>query len=249
MNPAVPGARLGTLFTLGMGPGDPELLTLKAARILGEAPVVAYFAKAGQRGHARTIAEGRIGTAAEELRFDYPVTVEIPHQDGRYIDAMAGCYAAAAATIAERLGQGRDVALLCEGDPFFYGSSMYLFDRLRDRFPMEIVPGVLGMSGCWGQAQLPMTQGDDVLAVVPGTMAEAALHRALLGVDAAVIMKLGRNLAKVRAVLTALGRAERAVYVERGTMAGARILPLAGIADGAAPYFSMILVPGRQGPR
>jgi precorrin-2/cobalt-factor-2 C20-methyltransferase len=245
----VNAARAGTLFTLGMGPGDPELLTLKAARILGQAPVVAYFAKAGQRGHARGIAEGRIRPNAEELRFDYPVTVEIPHGDGRYIDAMAGCYAAAAAAIALRLESGLDVALLCEGDPFFYGSSMYLFDRLRDRFPMEIVPGVLGMSGCWAEAQTPMTHGDDVLAVVPGTMPEAALHQALLGADAAVIMKLGRNLAKVRAVLTALGRAERALYVERGTMAGSRVLPLAGIADGAAPYFSLILVPGRQGPR
>ena len=144
---------LGTLFTLGMGPGDPELLTLKAARILGQAPVVAYFAKAGQRGHARTIAEGHIGGTAEELRFDYPITVELPRQDGRYIDAMADCYAAAAETIAIRLGGGLDVALLCEGDPFFYGSSMYLFDRLRGRFPMEIVPGVLGMTGCWAQAQ------------------------------------------------------------------------------------------------
>jgi precorrin-2/cobalt-factor-2 C20-methyltransferase len=105
------------------------------------------------------------------------------------------------------------------------------------------------MSGCWAEAHLPMTHGDDVLAVVPGTMTEAALHRALAGADAAVIMKLGRNLTKVRAVLTALGRAERAIYVERGTMAGSRVLPLAGIADGAAPYFSMILVPGRQGPR
>jgi precorrin-2/cobalt-factor-2 C20-methyltransferase len=240
---------LGTLFTLGMGPGDPELLTLKAVRILGTAPVVAYFAKAGQRGHARSIAEGRIPAAAEELRFDYPVTVEIPHGDGRYIDAMAACYAAAADAIARRLERGLDVALLCEGDPFFYGSSMYLFDRLRERFPMEIVPGVLGMSGCWAEARLPMTHGDDVLAVVPGTMTEAALQEALLGVDAAVIMKLGRNLAKVRAVLTALGRADRAIYVERGTMAGSRVLPLAEIADGAAPYFSMILVPGRQGPR
>jgi precorrin-2/cobalt-factor-2 C20-methyltransferase len=239
----------GTLFTLGMGPGDPELLTLKAARILGQAPVVAYFAKAGQRGHARTVAAGRVAAAAEELRFDYPVTVETPHGEARYIDAMADCYAKAADAIALRLVRGLDVALLCEGDPFFYGSSMYLFDRLRDRFRMEIVPGVLGMSGCWAEAQLPMTHGDDVLTVVPGTMTEAALERSLLGGDAAVIMKLGRNLAKVRAVLTALGRADRAVYVERGTMAESRVLPLAEIADGAAPYFSMILVPGRQGPR
>jgi precorrin-2/cobalt-factor-2 C20-methyltransferase len=239
----------GTLFTLGMGPGDPELLTLKAARILGQAPIVAFFAKAGQRGHARAIAEGHIRAGAEELRFDYPMTIEIPRDDARYADAMAGCYAAAAAAIAARLARGLDVALLCEGDPFFYGSSMYLFDRLRDRFPMAIVPGVLGMSGCWAEAGVPMTHGEDVLSVVPGTMTEAALHRALLGTDAAVIMKLGRNLAKARAVLTALGRADRAVYVERGTMAGSRVMPLAEVADGAAPYFSLILVPGRQGPR
>ncbi len=241
--------RLGRLFTLGMGPGDPELLTLKAARILGAAPVVGYFAKAGERGHARSIAEGHISAAAEELRFDYPVTVEIPHSDARYADAMAACYAAAAEAIAARLEQGLDVALLCEGDPFFYGSSMYLFDRLRDRFPMEIVPGVPGMSGCWAAAQLPMTHGDDVLAVVPGTMTAVGLRGALCAADAAVIMKLGRNLAKVRAVLTELGRAERAVYVERGTMPSARILPLSEIAEDAAPYFSMILVPGRQGAR
>jgi precorrin-2/cobalt-factor-2 C20-methyltransferase len=239
----------GTLFTLGMGPGDPELLTLKAARILGQAPVVAFFAKSGQRGHARAIAEGHIRVGAEELRFDYPMTVEIPRDDARYADAMAECYAAAAAAIAARLGRGLDVALLCEGDPFFYGSSMYLFDRLRDRFPNAIVPGVLGMSGCWAEAGLPMTHGEDVLSVVPGTMTEAALHRALLGTDAAVIMKLGRNLAKARAVLTALGRADRAVYVERGTMAGSRVMPLAEVADGTAPYFSLILVPGRRGPR
>jgi len=239
----------GTLYTLGMGPGDPELITVKAARILAAAPVVAFFAKAGQRGHARSIADGHIAATAEELRFDYPMTTEVSHKDGRYVDAMAACYAAAAETIAARLERGEDVALLCEGDPFFYGSSMYLFDRLRDRFPMEIVPGVLGMSGCWAEARLPMTYGDDVLAVLPGTMTEADLHRHLQGADAAVIMKLGRNLPKVRAVLTALGRAERAIYCERGTMAGSRILPLAEIADGGAPYFSMILVPGRQRAR
>jgi precorrin-2/cobalt-factor-2 C20-methyltransferase len=239
----------GTLFTLGMGPGDPELVTRKAARILGAAPVVAYFAKAGRVGHARGIAEGMIAPEAEELRFDYPMTTEISPHDGRYVDAMAACYAAAADALAERLAAGLDVALLCEGDPFFYGSSMYLFDRLRDRFATEIVPGVLGMSGCWAEARLPMTHGDDVLAVLPGTMTAEALAGHLAGADAAVIMKLGRNLPKVRAALQAAGRADRAVYVERGTMAGSRIQPLREKTDDAAPYFSLILVPGRQGPR
>jgi precorrin-2/cobalt-factor-2 C20-methyltransferase len=239
----------GTLFTLGMGPGDPELVTRKAARILGAAPVVAYFAKAGRVGHARGIAEGMIAPEAEELRFDYPMTTEISPHDGRYVDAMAACYAAAAETLAKRLAAGLDVALLCEGDPFFYGSSMYLFDRLRDRFATEIVPGVLGMSGCWAEARLPMTHGDDVLTVLPGTMAAEALAGHLAGADAAVIMKLGRNLPKVRAALETAGRADRAVYVECGTMAGSRIQPLPEKTDDAAPYFSLILVPGRQRPR
>lgn len=239
----------GRLITLGMGPGDPELITVKAARILGAVPVIAFFAKAGRQGHARSIAGGYLSAGVEELRFDYPVTVEIPHTDPRYIGAMTACYDRAAETIRARLEAGQDVALLCEGDPFFYGSSMYLFDRLRERFPMQVVPGVLGMTGCWAQAQAPMTHGDDVLSVVPGTMPEAELMEALRRTDAAVVMKLGRNLAKVRRVLAALGRAERAIYAERGTMDDSRILPLAEIADGAAPYFSMILVPGRQGPR
>lgn len=239
----------GRLYTLGMGPGDPELLTLKAARILGQVPVIAYFAKAGQRGHARTLAEGHLRPETVELRFDYPVTVEMSHNDDRYVDAMTACYDAAAETIAGRLAEGEDVALLCEGDPFFYGSSMYLFDRLRERFAQEIVPGIPGMVGCWAAAQLPMTHGDDVLAVLPGTMEETALEAALQGAQAAVVMKLGRNLPKVRRVLERLGRTDRAVYVERGTMAAARILPLTEMAGAPAPYFSMILIPGRQGRR
>lgn len=239
----------GRLITLGMGPGDPELITVRAARILGAAPIIAFFAKKGRLGHARSIAAHYIRPDVEELRFDYPVTVEIPHDDGRYVAAMTDCYDQAALTIGARLAAGQDVALLCEGDPFFYGSSMYLFDRLRERFTMEVVPGVLGMTGCWAEARLPMTHGDDVLSVVPGTLPEAELAQALARADAAVVMKLGRNLAKVRRVLEVLGRAGRSLYVERGTMADSRILPLGEVGQDAAPYFSIILVPGRQGPR
>jgi precorrin-2/cobalt-factor-2 C20-methyltransferase len=177
------------------------------------------------------------------------VTVEIPHNDPHYVSAMVARYDQAAEIIGARLARGQDVALLCEGDPFFYGSSMYLFDRLRGHFAMEVVPGVLGMTGCWAEAQVPMTHGDDVLSVIPGTLPEAELEGALARTDAAVIMKLGRNLEKVRRVLVRLGRAGRALYVERGTMADSRILPLSDVAEDAAPYFSIILVPGRQGPR
>jgi precorrin-2/cobalt-factor-2 C20-methyltransferase len=238
----------GTLYTVGLGPGDPELSTLKAARVIGAAPVVAFFAKRGRTGHARTIAAAHIGPAAEELRFEYPYTTEIDVDDPRYVAALAGFYEDSAARIASRLAAGLDVALLCEGDPFFYGSSMYLFDRLG-AFPGEVIPGVTGMSGCWTRAGLPIAHGDDVLTVLPGTLDEDSLARRLAGCDAAIIMKVGRNLPKIEAALRRTGLAERAVYVERGTMAGERVVPLAERGGDPAPYFSMVLVPGRQGRR
>jgi precorrin-2/cobalt-factor-2 C20-methyltransferase len=235
----------GTLIGVGLGPGDPELLTVKAVRALEGAPVVSYFAKRGRRGHARTIADRWIPPGAAELPLHYPVTTEIPFDHPDYAAALSGFYAEAADLLAGHLGAGRDVALLCEGDPLFYGSFMHLHLRLRERFPCRIVPGVTGMSGCWAAAGEPMTWGDDVLTVVPGTLPAPALRARLAGADAAVVMKLGRNLPKVRAALAAAGLLERAVYVERGTMAAEAVMPLAEKADDAAPYFSIVLVPGR----
>jgi precorrin-2/cobalt-factor-2 C20-methyltransferase len=239
---------VGTLHCVGTGPGDPELLTLKAARVIGAAPVVAYFAKRGGPGQARRIADAHIAPAAALLRLEYPYTTEMRSSDPRYVAALAAFYEASAAAVAGRLDAGEDVVLLCEGDPFFYGSAMYLFDRLAGRYPTEIVPGVTAMAGCWAQARLPIAHGDDVLAVLPGTMDETALVAHLTTSDAAVIMKVGSNLAKIRAALAAVGRAGEAVYVERGTMQGGRVAPLAEAGD-AAPYFSLVLVPGRRRPR
>ncbi|MFC0409353.1 precorrin-2 C(20)-methyltransferase [Roseomonas elaeocarpi] len=238
----------GTLYTLGLGPGDPELVTVKAARLLREAATVAYFAKAGRSGHARTIAAGYLRPEVRELRLEYPFTTEVPLRDPRYAEGMTRFYEDCAARLAEAL-RGGDVALLCEGDPFFYGSSMYLYDRLRDEFPQEVVPGITAMSGCWTRAGEPIVHGDDVLTVLPGTLSAERLAERLRGGDAAVVMKVGRNLPKIRAALEAAGLAERAIYVERGTQATERILPLREAGDGPAPYFSLVLVPGRQRPR
>ncbi len=239
----------GTLYTLGMGPGDPELLTLKAARLIAAAPVIAFFAKQGRPGHARGIAAAHVSPTAEELRFEYPFTTELPVHDTRYLADMAAFYDACADTLATRLTAGQNVALLCEGDPFFYGSSMYLLDRLGARFPSEAIAGVTGMSGCWTRAGLPFTHGDDVLCVLPGTLDEDRLTERLHGCDAAVIMKVGRNLPKIRAALSRAGLADRAVYVARGTMDDEHIVPLRDLTTQAAPYFSMVLVPGRQRAR
>ena len=146
--------------------------------------------------------------------------------------------------VAEHLEKGRTVAVLSEGDPLFYGSYMHLHVRLCHRFPTEVIPGVTAMSGCWSQVGVPIVQGDDVLTVLPGTLDEAELARRLADTDAAVIMKVGRNLPKIRRALAASGRLDQAVYVERGTMKNAAMTALAEKADDEAPYFSLVLVPG-----
>jgi precorrin-2/cobalt-factor-2 C20-methyltransferase len=236
----------GTLHGIGVGPGDPELLTMRAVRLIREVRVVAYFAKKGRRGHARTIVEPWLEATCDELPLYYPMTTEVHFGDAAYRREVGAFYDAAAEAIALRLEAGDDVALLCEGDPLFYGSFMHVFERLKDSCRISVCPGVTGMSGCWAAARAPITWGDDVLTVLPGTLDEAALVRRLGGTDAAVVMKLGSNFPKVRRAVEAAGLLDRAIYVERGTMAGERILPLAETApDELAPYFSLICVPGR----
>jgi len=241
--------RPGTLYTIGLGPGDPELVTVKAARLLGAARVIAYFAKRGRTGHARTIAGPHLAPGVEELRFEYPFTIEVAVEDPRYRAEIGQFYEECAGTLAMRLRDGVDVALLCEGDPFFYGSSMYLFDRLRGAFRQEIVPGVTAMSGCWTSARTPVVHGDDTLSVLPGTLDADRMAERLAGCDAAVIMKVGRNLPKIRLALRQAGMLDRALYVERGTMSAERVMPLAEHDGTPAPYFALVLVPGRQRPR
>jgi precorrin-2/cobalt-factor-2 C20-methyltransferase len=237
--------RPGTLYGVGVGPGDPKLMTLRAAEILQAADVVAHFAKAGRRGIGRAVVDAAFGPSRRELAMAYPVTTEIPLDDPAYGAVLAAFYADAAARIARCLSEGLSVAVISEGDPFFYGSYMHLHRRLADRWPTEVVAGVTGMSACWTRAGTPITWGDDVLCVVPGTLDRASLVERLRGADAAVVMKLGTNLPKVRAALADAGLLARAVYVERGSMAGETIRPLADLPDDhQAPYFAMVLVPG-----
>ncbi len=239
---------LGRLYGVGLGPGDPDLITLKSLKAMQAAPVIAYFAKRGRRGHARTIVDGLLTPGVAELPLVYPVTVEIPFDSPAYREQLAAFYEEASEALAVHLREGRDVALLCEGDPLFYGSFMHLYVRLREDFPVTICPGITGMSGCWTAAGAPMTWGDDALSVLPGTLPHEELVRRASDADALVFMKLGRNFAKVRSVLKETGLLERAIYVERGSMADEKVMPLTQKPDDAAPYFSIIIVPG-QGRR
>jgi len=238
----------GRLYGIGLGPGDPELLTLKALRLIQAAPVVSYFAKAGRRGNARTIVDQWMTGKAEEIPLYYPMTTEHAFDSPVYVSVLAEFYENAVASLSVHLDAGRDVALLAEGDPLFYGSFMHLYIRLREHYPATVVPGVTGMTGCWSVAGEPMTWGDDTMSVLPGTLPHAGLVEKLRATDAAVIMKLGRNFAKVREAVAEAGMLGRAIYVERGTMADELVMPLAEKLDGKAPYFSLILIPG-QGRR
>jgi len=237
-------ARAGTLYGIGVGPGDVRYLTLRAAGLVRAVDVVAFFAKKGMQGNARRIVSPLLTPAQAEARLEYPITEEAPADSAEYQDAIATFYREASDRLAALLKEGKSVGLLAEGDPFFYGSFMHMWRRLATDFPVEVVPGVTGMSGCWTRAQTPITWGDDMLAVLPGTLGEKQLVERLRLTDAAVIMKVGRNLAKVRRAVEQAGLLSRAVYVERGTMEDERILPLAECGEGRGAYFGMVLIPG-----
>jgi precorrin-2/cobalt-factor-2 C20-methyltransferase len=232
----------GILIGVGVGPGDPELLTVKAVRALERADVVAYFAKAGNTSNARTTATRYLLPETLELPLLYPVTTEHPTGDPLYRSAIDNFFDESAAVLAAHLEAGRVVAVLSEGDPLFFGSYMHVHVRLMSRFATEVIPGVTAMSGCWSAARLPIVRGDDVLTVLPGTLTEAELVHRLRRNEPTVVMKLGRNLPKVRRSLLESNRIGEAIYVERATMQAQRMMPLAEKQDDLAPYFAIVLV-------
>jgi len=235
---------VGKLVGVGTGPGDPELLTLKAVRAIENADVLAFFCKKGSSGNGRGIVEAFIRPGTLEMPLVYPVTVESDKNGGEYRDAIAAFFDQSAKDIALHLEAGRNVAVLSEGDPLFYGSYMHLHLRLAPSYPAEVVAGITAMSGCWSMAGLPLVQGDDILSVLPGTLGEDVLTDRLSGTDGAVIMKVGRNLPKIRRALEKAGKLDDALYVERGTMTNSHAVRLVERDASPAPYFSLVLVPG-----
>lgn len=233
----------GHLYILGMGPGDPELVTRKAERILRKAPIYAYFAKKGEVGHARKIAEDMISSDHQEIRFEYPITTEIHHKSDEYKQSLFLFYDHCADKIEQHLKTNQDVALLCEGDPLFYGSAMYILERLQPNYSTHIVPGITAMSGCWSNAQLPIVKYEQTLTVLPATLPLEKLAGKLCECNSVVIMKIGRNLSKVKQALQEANMLDKAIYIERGTQAQEKIMPLCEFT-GNAPYFSLILIAG-----
>lgn len=233
----------GKLFGVGVGPGDPELVTVKARGVIETAAVIAYPTARSGRGIARGIADPYLRAHQIEVALIYPVTIEESDHPGGYEAALSEFYDDSAESLAEHLEAGRDVAVLCEGDPFFYGSYMYLHDRLAHRFEAEVIPGVTSVSAAAAAAGTPLARRDEVLTVLPGTLPPEALAARLRSTDAAVVMKLGRTFAAVRAAAEQAGVSKRAVYVERASSVSERVAAL-GDVEGTVPYMSLVLVPG-----
>jgi precorrin-2/cobalt-factor-2 C20-methyltransferase len=229
----------GRLYGLGLGPGDPELLTLKTFRILRSVPVVAYPMSDGGRCLARSIVADYLRPEQTEVPMYFPFKLE---------ESSEPYYDKAAEMLAEYLEQGQDVAVLCEGDPFFYGTFMYLFTRLSDRFATEVVPGVSSVMASPSALGTPLTYRSDVFMVLPGILPSEVLLEKLQVADAAVILKLGRQFAKVYDVLKQLGLDQRARYIERATMGRQRIVPIDQVDPAEVPYFAMIVIPSAWKP-
>ncbi|WP_066381689.1 precorrin-2 C(20)-methyltransferase [Anabaena sp. CA = ATCC 33047] len=228
----------GRLYGIGVGPGDPELLTLKALRLLRSAPVVAYQSATDKESIARGIVAQYLTGEQIEVGFHLPRALEPEKAKEIYDQEIA--------PIAEHLAAGRDVVVLCEGDPFFYGSFMYVFTRLSEQYQTEVVPGVSSLMACPVALGVPFTYYNDILTVLPAPLPAEELISQLLTTDAAAIMKLGRHFTKVRDILHQLGLASRALYIERATMSQQRIIPLDEVNPAEVPYFAMIVIPTKN---
>ena len=234
---------MGKIICCGLGPGDPDLMSVRAAREVRRARHVAFFRKKGHPGQARRIVEGMLAEDANEHPMEYPVTTEVAFDSSEYARLLDGFYDEWAERLVE-LARSDNVVVLCEGDPYFYGSFMHLHIRLQGRAEIEVIAGIPGMAGCWNSVGRPIALGDDVVTVLTGTLSEDELVRRMRNADALVIMKTGRNLAKVRRALASAGRLPDAWLIERGTMPGERVARLADVVADDCPYFAIVLVYG-----
>ncbi|MCW2495219.1 precorrin-3B C(17)-methyltransferase [Jatrophihabitans sp.] len=236
----------GTLYGVGLGPGDPELVTVKAARLITAADVIAYHCARHGRSIARSIAEPYLRAGQVEEQLVYPLTTEGTDHPGGYEGAMNDFYEAAAARLAAHLEAGRDVVLLAEGDPLFFSSYMHMHKRIADRFATEIVPGVTSVSAAAAAIGAPLVEGDDVLTVLPGTLPPEVLAERLRSTDAAAIMKVSRHFAGIQDALKQAGRLEDAHYVERASSTAQRTAPVTEIDPATVPYMAIVIVPGHE---
>ncbi|WP_329811687.1 precorrin-3B C(17)-methyltransferase [Streptomyces sp. GSL17-113] len=235
------------MLGVGLGPGDPSLMTVRAVEAIAEADVVAYHSARHGRSIARSIAARHLRPDHIEEALVYPVTTEGTDHPGGYRGALEEFYTEAAARLAAHLDAGRTVAVLAEGDPLFYGSYQHMHKRLAHRYPTEVIPGVTSVSASAARLGTPLSEAEEALTILPGTLSEEELTARLASSDAVAVMKLGRTFPKVRRALERSGRLAEAHYVERATMAGERTGLVADVDPDSVPYFSVAVLPSRVG--
>ena len=240
--------KMGKIYGVGVGPGAVDLLSVRADRLVREATYIAFFRKAGRAGHARQIASTLLSKDVIELAMEYPITTEIPLSDKRYSEVLSEFYKKYSNKIISLSQTGIDLVILCEGDPFFYGSFMHIYSRVKDKCPVEVVPAITGMSAAWTATDIPITWGDDILTVLMGTLDKTTLENQLQNTNAAIIMKIGRNLPKIKKALERTGRFYDAFIVEYAAMDKQTVQRLSDYNTENAPYFSIIILHG-QGRR
>ena len=240
--------KMGKIYGVGVGPGAVDLLSVRADKLVREAKYIAFFRKAGRAGHARQIASNLLSKDVIELAMEYPITTEIPLSDKRYSEVLSEFYKKYSNKIISLSQTGIDLVILCEGDPFFYGSFMHIYSRVKDKCPVEVVPAITGMSAAWTATDIPITWGDDILTVLMGTLDKTTLENQLQNTNAAIIMKIGRNLPKIKKALERTGRFYDAFIVEYAAMDKQTVQRLSDYNTENAPYFSIIILHG-QGRR
>ena len=240
--------KMGKIYGVGVGPGAVDLLSVRAEKLVREAKYIAFFRKAGRAGHARQIVSTLLSKDVIELAMEYPITTEIPLSDQRYSEVLSKFYKKYSNKIISLSQTGIDLVILCEGDPFFYGSFMHIYSRIKDKCPVEVVPAITGMSAAWTATDIPITWGDDILTVLMGTLDKTTLENQLQNTNAAIIMKIGRNLPKIKKALERTGRFYDAFIVEYAAMDKQTVQRLSDYNTENAPYFSIIILHG-QGRR
>ena len=240
--------KIGKIYGVGVGPGAIDLLSVRADKLVREAKYIAFFRKAGRAGHARQIASTLLSKDVIELAMEYPITTEIPLSDQRYSEVLSEFYKKYSNKIISLSQTGIDLVILCEGDPFFYGSFMHIYSRVKDKCPVEVVPAITGMSAAWTATDIPITWGDDILTVLMGTLDQTTLENQLQDTNAAIIMKIGHNLPKIKKALERTGRFYDAFIVEYAAMDKQTVQRLSDYNTENAPYFSIIILHG-QGRR
>ena len=236
---------IGTIYGVGLGPGSVDLMSVRADKLIKSCNFIAFFRKAGRPGHARQIVSEILPENVKEYAMEYPVTTEISLSDPRYKKIMTSFYDECCRHIKSVIESGNDVCVLCEGDPFFYGSFMHIYERLRFEVPIEVVPAITGMSAAWTATGLPITWGDNILTILTGTLSEKELVDKISTTDAAVIMKVGQNLNKIRAAITLAERENDAFIVEFAAMSNQSVCKLIEYTKEVAPYFSIIILHGK----